>query len=153
MSSRRDQIVTACVALLGGAGRPSGLQVDRVRTVSLSHDQLPRQVVYPLQEEVVTGPGIGAAGDPRRIAKRVLTLCVEHRVDAENDAPDLAIDPFVSWAVQALCADVELGGLAFDVKEIGTKWDEAEQDKVYAAARTLFEIQYVTDAANPDTLS
>jgi hypothetical protein len=153
MSSRRDQITAACVALLQQAGGPAGLNVHRQRTISLTHDQLPAQVVYALQEENDTAPGRGAPLAYTRKAKRKLTLCVEHRVDAENTPPDQALDPLLSWAVQQLCSGVSLGGLAYDLKEIGTKWDEVEQDKVYAAARTLFDVEYVTDASNPDTLT
>lgn len=153
MSSRRDQITAACVGLLDGSAKPSGLNVYRQRTISLAHNQLPAQVVYAVQEENDPGPGRGSGYPPQRKAKRKFTLCIESRADAENDAPDAALDPLLSWAVQVLCADVTVGGLAFDLKEIGTKWDEVEQDKVYAAARTFFEIEYVTDAANPDVLT
>jgi hypothetical protein len=154
MSSRRDQIIAACVdALDNTPGKPTGLNVHRQRTLSLSHNQLPAQVVYAVQEENNTGPGNGAGPDRRRKAVRSFRLCVEHRVDAENDSPDVVLDPLLSWAVQTLCADVSVGGLAEDLKELGTTWDEQEQDKVYAAARTFFEIRYITDAANPDTLT
>jgi hypothetical protein len=151
MSSRRDQIIVACVNALNAEGKPTGLTIYRQRTLSLSHNQLPAQVVYAVQEENNTGPGPGASLDRRRKAVRTFRLCVEHRVDAENSAPDAALDPLLSWAVQTICADVSVGGLAEDVKEIGTTWEEAEQDKVYAAPRTFFEIRYITDAADPDT--
>jgi hypothetical protein len=153
MSSRRDQIIVACVNALNAAGKPAGLTIYRQRTLSLSHNQLPAQVVYAVQEENKTGPGNGAGPDRRRKAVRTFRLCVEHRVDAENDAPDAVIDPLLSWAVQTLCADVSLGGLSEDLKEIGTTWNEQEQDKVYAAAQTFFEITFITDAANPDTVT
>jgi hypothetical protein len=153
MSSRRDQITAACVTLLDGAGKPSGLNVFRQRTISLTYQQLPAQIVYAVQEEVETGPGRGSPPNPQRMAKRRFRLCVEHRVNAETASPDAAIDPLLSWAVQKLCSDVLVGGLAYDLKEIGTTWEEADQDKVYAAAKTFFEVEYVTDAANPDTLT
>lgn len=153
MSSKRDLIVVAAVNALNAAGKPTGLTVHRQRTLSLSHNQLPAQVVYAVQEEVNTGPGQGAGPDRRRKAIRTFRLCVEHRVDAENDAPDAALDPLLSWAVQALCDDVSLGGLADDLKEIGTTWDESEQDKVYASARTFFDVRYFTNAHDPDALT
>ncbi len=131
-----------------------GLTVYRQRTLSLSHHQLPAQVVYAVQEETKTGPGPGASTERRRKALRTFRLCVEHRADAGDDAPDAALDPLLTWAVHAICAPpATLGGLAEDIKELGTTWDEQEQDKVYAAARTFFEITYMTDAANPDTLT
>ena len=153
MSSRRDQITVACVNALDGAGKPAGLAVYRQRTISLSYQQLPAQIVYAVLEDVETGPGRGAPPNPQRKAKRKVRLCVEHRVNAETDSPDAAIDPLLSWAVQTLCADVTVGGLAYDLKEMGTTWDEVEQDKVYAAARTFFDIEYVTDAADPTALT
>lgn len=145
--------MVAAVNALDAAGKPPGLTVDRQRTRSLSASDLPAQVVYAVQEEVNTGPGFGAGPDRRRKAIRTFRLCVEHRVDAENDAPDAALDPLLSWAVQALCDDASLGGLADDLKEIGTTWDEAEQDKVYASAKTFFEVRYFTNAADPDALT
>jgi hypothetical protein len=153
MSSKRDQIMVAVVNALNAAGKPAGLDIHRQRALSLSHNQLPAQVVYAVQEEVNTGPGQGSGPERRRKAVRTFRCCVEHRVDAENDAPDAALDPLLSWAVQSLCDDVTLGGLAEDLKEIGTAWDEAEQDKVYASAKTFFDIRYITDAADPDALT
>lgn len=152
MSSRRNQIVDFAVAALGAVGRPTGLTISRQRTVSLSTSDLPAQVVYAVQEEVDTGPGRGVGPRPERKAKRKFRFVVEHRIDAENATPDAALDPLLSWAVQVLCADVLCGGLTYDLKEMGTTWDESEQDKKYASAKTFFEVEYVTDAANPDTL-
>jgi hypothetical protein len=149
MSSIRDQITAAAVALLGESGKPAGLAVSRQRTVSLSDSDLPAQCVYAVQEEANASPGFGSD----RKAKRVFRLCVESRVNAENLSGDKALDPLLSWSVQQLCADVTLGGLSYELREIGTTWDESEQDKMYAAARQFFEISYLTDAYNPNTIT
>jgi hypothetical protein len=149
MSSKRDQIIVAAVALLGAAGKPTDLTISRQRTVSLSESDLPAQVLYAVHEEADASPGFGSD----RKAKRKFRLCVESRVNAENSTPDAALDPLLSWAVKQLCADVTLGGLSYELREIGTTWGESEQEKVYASAQQFFEVHYLTDAFNPDTLT
>lgn len=150
MSSRRDQVVVAAMALLNGSGKPLGLTVHRQRTLSLDYDNLPATVVYLLHEEVETGPGTAIF---QRKAKRTARLCLEHRVNAEDRTTDTALDPLLSWATQALCADPLLGGLAHELTEVGTTWDESEQDKKYGSAKQFFDVQFFTDASDPDALT
>ena len=150
--SRRDTILDALAAALGAStagahAKPAGLNVHRHRTMPLAQDQLPAQVVYALAEEVKTGPARGL--DDKRLARRYLQLCVEHRVNAGSSTPDQAIDPLLSWAVRAVCRLPELGGLTHDIQELGTTWDQAEEDTVLASAKTVFLVEYVTSASDP----
>ena len=151
--SRRDTILDAGVTALGAASvgghaKPAGLNVHRHRTIPLAEDQLPAQVLYALAEEVKTGPARGL--DDKRLARRYLQFCVESRVNVGGSTPDQALDPLLSWAVQAICATQNLGGIAHDVQELGTTWDQSEDDAVRAAAKTLFLVEFVTSASDPD---
>jgi len=158
MSSRGDQICDAKVAALGAASvttttgatitKPAGLNVHRHRTIPLAQDQLPAQVVYMLAEEVKTGPARGL--DNKRLARRYRQICVESRVNAGSTTPDQALDPLISWAVQTICADQSTGGLTHDVQELGTTWDQAEEDSVLASAKTVFLVEFITSASDPD---
>jgi hypothetical protein len=146
--SIRDTILDAMVALLGGASKPTGLNVHRHRTIPLALDQLPAQVVYFIDEEVKPGPGRGM--DNKRVARRYMRVCVESRCTATSTTPDQAVDPYLTWAVKALCATQRLTASMHDIQELGTQMDAEEHDSVLAAAKTLFLVEYTTSASDPD---
>ena len=154
--SRRDVILDAMVAALGAstAGshtKPTGLTIHRHRTVPLAQDQLPAQVVYAVSEEVTTGPARGL--DNKRLTRRKLLVCVETRVDATGNTPDQALDPYLTWVAQALCRVQSLTNGMHDITEHSTVWDADEQNFVYAAARTLFLVDYVSAADDPNAVT
>jgi len=155
MASRQDTILDAMLVLLGSAtvnghAKPAGLTVDRQRTLPLDPSQLPAQAVYLIDEEVATGPGRG----PSRVARRKMRVCVEHRCVVTTTA-DQDIRPLISWSVHALCAPNVLGEPretgVHDIQELGTVWDQAES-QLLGAARTMFLVDYVTAASDPDAL-
>lgn len=131
-------------AALDGVSKPTGLNVHRQRTRPIEKDGLPAQVLYLLNEDTEER----AAGQIDRRAR----FAVESRVTASGESPDAALDEYLSWAVKALRADPTLGGLSSDVKERGTEWDHVELDKVFGAARTIFEVHYQTADDDPETL-
>lgn len=149
MSSFRDQIVSAVVATLAAGGGPASLTVHRYRTKPLGTDVLPAMLVYLVEESVKEGPGQGTGPKLRRTATRTVTARVEIRINAGTVAPDDAIDPYLNWMVQQIMADPTFGGLSHDCKEMKTEWAAVEDDKVYAATQTDFEISYFTSAADP----
>ena len=146
MASKRDAILASIVSSLSGAGGPSGLTVHRQRTLPITSDVLPSQLVYAISEEVATGPG---RANFARKAVRKVTIAVESRVDG-GTSPDNTLDPLLSWAVQKICADPTMGDTVEDCKEMGTTWAQVDADQMYGAARTDFEITYITSAADPD---
>jgi hypothetical protein len=146
--SRRDSLLDAIVAALGAAGKPASLTIDRQRSVPLAQSQLPSQSVYAIAEEVKTGPARGL--DNKRLARRYLQVCVETRVDASGSTPDQALDPYVAWAVKAVCGTQQLASIAHDVQELGTTWDQDEEDAVLASAKQVFLVEYVTSASDMD---
>lgn len=153
MASRRDTILDAMVALLGSATvgahtKPSGLTVSRQRTLPFAPSQLPAQAVYAVSEEVKSGPGMGV--NNQRLARRKLQVCVESRC-LVTTTPDQDVDPLISWAVQALCATQQLAAGVHDIQELGTVWDQVESDTTLAGARTMFLVDYITSASDPDS--
>lgn len=148
MASTRDAIIAQIVSQLGAVGKPAGLNVYRQRSFPIGSDVLPAQLVYAVDEEVKTLPGMGAPGHIKRKARRTCKIAVYSRVDG-GTSPDNALDPLLSWSVQQVCSDVTMGGLAFDCQELGTVWDEVDMDQMYAGARQYFSVDYVTDAHDP----
>jgi hypothetical protein len=148
MSSKREAIVSAFVTALSAGGKPSGLTVHRYRTIPIGTDILPAQLVYVVREDVETGPGSSHYVATRRCIIRVETrLAVD---DPSTTAPDAALDAFLSWAVQAICADPTLSGAVLDVWERSTEWAATDADKVFAGGQTDFEVRYQTLASDPD---
>jgi len=152
MASRRDVILDAMVALLGtgtvnGHAQPAGLTVSRQRTLPLDASQLPAQAVYLIDEEISTGPGRG----PSRLARRKMRVCVEHRCVVTTTA-DQDVDPLISWSVQALCANPQLATGVHDIQEMGTVWDQTDSS-LLGAARTMFLVDYLTAATDPDAVA
>jgi hypothetical protein len=149
MSSKRDAILDTIVSALGGVGKPSGLTVDRHRTIPFGRDVLPAQSVYAVDEEVDTGPGTGSGYPPLSKARRTLKFAVYSRVAVTSTA-DQDLDPLLSWSVQKICADPTLGSTIHNLKELGTVWHEADQDAAFGGARQFFQAEYFTDSNDPD---
>lgn len=154
MSSRRDLILDALAAALNGGSKPVGLTVSRSRTTAFASTQLPGQAIYPGTEQIIERGG--ASLDNKVMVKRRLTVIVETRVAAGVTTTDQALDPYLSWAVQALCATEYVGTdgdgkrLAHSIVEEGTAWGSDEQDASYAAATQVFAVIYATSGSDPD---
>lgn len=149
--SIRDTILEALIAKLNGVGKPADLTIHEDRTVPLAQDGLPAQVVYELVEDVKTGPARGL--DDKRLARRTLQICIESRADASGSTPRQALSPLLSWAVKAVCSTQQLVPSMHDVLELGTAWEAEETNSVRAAGKTVFQIEYVTSASDPDAAS
>lgn len=150
--SIREQILEAIVAALQAGGGPAGLSVHRSRARPLSKDQLPAQVVYPIQERtVVQGAKFAPApylGKPQQVLVRhTMAIIVEHRVI--GDPPDVALEPLLVWATAQLLADPQWGTLAISTEEHETKWAASEEDATYGAAAQEFHIDYFSLAVDP----
>lgn len=148
MASIRELILQHVVADLDAAGKPSGSTVHRQRTLPIEDDTLPAYVVY-LHTEQAT-PGDGRHGYKVRRTTRVFVEC--RALVGAGTAPDAALDPLTSWAVQAVMADRTQGDLALHTNEVGTEWRASDTDAVRAAATIAFDIEHHTDAADPDAL-
>lgn len=154
MSSKRDAILDAEVALLGGASvgshtKPASLTSSRHRTFPIDPSQLPHQAVYAVQEEIVSRVARGM--DNQTLVKRRLQFCVESRCVVGGSTPDQALDPILSWTVQAVCSNQQLVTGMHDIEELGTVWDQVENDYALAAARQMFAVIYVTAGNDPDS--
>lgn len=143
MASIREQIVSAVVALLDGAGKPTGLRVHRLRTLPIDQDQLPACVVYLVTEET-TRKG-GRWGPRYRHALRIRVECRE-----EGNPPDAQLDPLAAWVVRTLVGNQTLGGLAQSVELVEAQWDAERSNKVYGGVGLDLVITYDTTAADPE---
>jgi hypothetical protein len=148
MPSRRNQLLAAIAAALNGPGKPAGVTVHRSRQRPMDADTLPAIVVYALEDDAQS-QAISPSG-PQILSR--LGVGMECRAAVTGDVPyDEALDPLLTWAVQAVKADETFGGLA-DMVDIGrTEWAEpADLDRTYAAARLRIEVQYRYRADDPE---
>jgi hypothetical protein len=61
---------------------------------------------------------------------------------AGNDAQ---LDPIRCWTLAALFTDPSLGGLALEIEERATEWQEADaSESDYSQADYTFRVRYVT---------
>jgi hypothetical protein len=159
MSSIREQIAAAIVAVLdgsaepggtGGVQAPSGLTVSRERTRPIERDKLPATLIYfedeeptPIEKQKFQAP----------ITQRHLNVVLEMRaVAGEGLAPDEAIDPLYLWAMQQIFADEKFGGLAMGVTEGPMKWTAKEADAVLAGAALHLTVHYRTSRLDPSSV-
>lgn len=147
MASIRMQALAAMVTALNGAGKPAAVTVHRQRALPIERDTLPAVVLYVIEEQAQGVPEAGFS-----LTARQCTVRAECRVScATTEVPDDVLDPVVTWVVQALASDPQLGGLANFLTEQHTSWDAVAADKVYAAAAVDFLMAYDTATSNPES--
>lgn len=150
MATIREQILRSVKTLLEGTGKPTGLTVHRQRSRPLEQDDLPAIVVYPLSDDADDA-------DHDLAEDHTLTVALEMRVkvsateSAAGKSSDEVLDPLYTWSVSKMLADITQGGLAIDTREGSTTWDVEEPNVVLGRCATTFEIDYLTEAANPET--
>lgn len=136
--SRREKICQYMVEQIGAEGKPDGLLVSRQRSLPLEAKLLPAALVYLVRE---TAERIGALST---VTQRETVFRVEIR--ASGEPSDQVLDPLVSWVVQQVMADYELGGLADGVDESGSQWIQEEtKDLVIGAVGIDFTVRYQTE--------
>jgi hypothetical protein len=161
VSSIREQIVLALVAVLGSAtlnhsdgseeSKPAGLTIHRERTRPIEIDSLPAILVYcdddppkPIAQQIYRSP----------LTEHQLTISLELRAQgALNVPPDAALDPLYVWAMLAVGSDVSFGGLASEVEEGKTAWSSREGDVPVASATLRITIRYRTSRLDPTSKS
>ena len=142
MSSIRDQILTAVVAKLNGAGKPAGVNVRRFSLAKIEPSQLPMIEAYP-GSDVVKDTSKG-----RQSLMRTLGLILD--VYAMGDPVDQALDEAVCWITTALQADQSLGGLVMDVRERSAEWDAEMAAQGTGLCKVLVEIDYIHNRLNQE---
>lgn len=143
MASRRDQILAALVAALGGVGAPAGLVTARTRALPIEQENLPFAGVYPIQEETRR-----KGGEWGPLVLRRLLVRVEIRVKA--DPTDAGIDAIAVWCVQTIVGNQTMSGLTKSIHETGMQWARGEAENVILGGAAIdFEIRYETQADDP----
>jgi hypothetical protein len=144
VSSRREQILAAVVALLVEAGDTPAAGRERVNP----HDSasLPARDVSiaPLanQPQEITTPARGRQGDPAtKVYVRTLRIAVEHYAAGSSSQ---VLDPLLCATTEQVGADMTLGGLAHWIEEESTTWEIAPRDQDYRKATIVYAVQYQT---------
>jgi|SRR5579872_1019270 len=138
--SRREAIIQAVVAALGGTGTPvtSGA-VYRVPVTALPKTTTLAYVVKPLEEKQT----FIAAG----YTKRELTLgvgCIG-RVNPDIGPVDGQIDPLLTFAVTALMGSGSaVPPMVLEISELETIWEEQEGELYTVNALQKFIVKYMT---------
>jgi hypothetical protein len=150
MSSIRSQILTFLISALNGAGKPSGVTVDKYRLDSLEPSQLPSMIVYPTQEQVERA--LPELRSP--VVNRTLTVRIECRASEASPAtPDEMLDLMLTWAVKSCLADRTLGKLATDTQETLLEWSASgDPDADYAKGNIELTVRYATKTVDPEAL-
>jgi hypothetical protein len=139
--SRTELILQAVAAALDGAGKPAGLTVCYQRRQAVEPGELPILLIDPVRE------------DPKRATEsrfcKVTDRWLQFRVRCRAEGDFSALDPLRQWAVAALLSNPSLGGLALEMEEQPTEWEDADaSDTDYFQADLLFRVRYTTARNN-----
>lgn len=146
-SLRKRKLVALQAALnadtAGGMSRPSGLTVHRFWLRSLEGDDLPVQILRPIEERLQDQAG--------NTQDDILTVELRSVVDVGSETPDDALDELLRWGHKAIMADETLGGLCIQITPQGVVgWAANEEEDAFAVARQRFEIQSQTNRTDPE---
>jgi hypothetical protein len=148
MSSIRSQILTFLISALNGAGKPSGVTVEKFRLDSLEPSQLPSMIVYPIQESVERA--LPELRSP--VVNRTLTVRIECRASGASPSDEM-VDAMLTWVVKSCLADRTLGKLAKDTQETLLEWTASgAPDADYARGNIELTILYATQTIDPEVL-
>lgn len=144
MSSLREQIIQAALALLN-TSPPSGVpQTTRARVQPYDPSELPAMTIKSLRNEGQNEK----EGRWGYFIQNTFSLRMEFYV--AGDAADELIDPMYVWAVQQLGAQ-QFGSLAQDCYEGIMEWEYADQDLPYAKATLDFRVEFNSLKKDPTT--
>jgi hypothetical protein len=146
--SIREQIMVRIEGLLNasGAGKPSGLKVERFRLTPIETSELPHQNLRPQNEPV------DMLRDRGGIQIRTLNLVIEHRaVPASGKSADQALDKSMTWATRQLMTDPRQATLARSTREGEIEWGKDEDTNTIAMAKQPFAIVYATGRMNQES--
>ena len=136
MSTIREQIIEAAVAVLN-TGTPAGVPVcNRTLMQPSEQSQLPALTVFPFREEI-NDKSTGKWGP---LVTR--TLYLRFVAYASGDPADGALEPIVAWISQL--GGQQFGGLATDTIEHELNWQYDEGNYQVAAVAMDFRIEYPT---------
>lgn len=130
--SKREQIAAGLVKALSGVSGV-GQNVFRSRIDAISSEEVPALVVLFETEEVAEN--VHGDVDAR------LDFLVETHARA-TAAADKSADAVVSSVHAKLMTEPSLGGLLFDLSEVGTEWDYDDSDTAAVVVRSRFSAHY-----------
>lgn len=157
MSTIREQVVVAAVAVLA-AGRPAEVPAPvRTRLESPRPDQLPAFTVY--QGGEIVSPMREPKNEDERtsrgaVVRRALDLKIEVVVKATDAAADATADPLLAWVTSALVGAGKLGGLLNDpADEAGTVFEYEQGEFLFCRATMTFRLHYQSKTADAEAMT
>lgn len=146
----QENVLTALVTALDGAGKPTGLIVHREPAVPLEEDAEKALVFYPLLGSNESGT---ITGETLRSLEFVTE--VRRRLSTSERASGLtvseALDELYAWTVEALEADVTLGGLTLDITEGAMDWDQEVQNRLHGRAAVRWTVRFFVRRDDAET--
>lgn len=147
MATIRSQCVDSAVALLNGAGGPTGLQtVQRCQLTTPTLEAGKAWIFVRSGEDEVSQVG-GSKGPIRQHHFDLIVDCIAPG-DAATPA-DKAVDPLIAWCVKKLDAST-LGGLALVVEEKKTVYVYKQGDYGTCRARVTFIVRHTTKSGDAE---
>lgn len=139
-----DNIMTFAVAALSASPPVPSLTVNRMRKLVVKTAQFPLMSVYALHDKQAERVGTGSAPVSERHF-RFRVACY-----SKGDPIDVAVDPMLVWAVQALMADQTFGGLLAELQHEESSWDaDYTADELYGGVGVDFIARFAVPAADP----
>lgn len=144
--TRRLAMLKAVESTLNGVGKPSGLTIDRFFFRSVERDALPRVVVQHVGQQAISHEVNALTENTDRV--RLTVLCEGD----QKTAPDDHIDPYFSWVVSALEADLTLGGVVSRIdRHPAGPTDAVESDFVYVRVVQEIDVFYYHNRTDPES--
>ncbi len=146
--TRRLAALKALASTLDGVGKPSDLTVHRFGFRAIEKDSLPSFVV-----EHGGGTGINREVDDLTENTDVFRVSC-HCIGNQSDPPDDVIDPYLSWLVSSIEADLTLGGVVnvVTLRPMGAT-ESIEADRIYIRVVQEIEVQYYHLRTDPESAS
>jgi hypothetical protein len=123
-------------AQIDAPGKPEGLVVERQRSLPINEDLLPAALIYVLRETATKIQGRST------VMRREVVIRVELR--AAGEPSDQLLDPLRQWVVSQMAVDFKCGGLAKEIEEISSQWDQKAEDLVVGASAIDYRVTYYT---------
>jgi hypothetical protein len=148
MTTIRDHILDAFVALLNGTGKPSGLVVSRMQIAPKEESDIFSIVVRPERESIQRTEGRQRSYP---IRERTLTVKLECRAKcAANQSADEALDPLLVWITKSLAVDQTFARYAVESDEEEITWEGANADSTFGLALVTYGVNYITNRADQE---
>ena len=134
--SRTELLCEYFKSQIDAPGKPEGLVVERQRSLPIDETLLPAALIYLMKELPTKLQGRST------VMRREVVIRVELRV--RDEPTDTNLDPIRQWVVSQMAADFSCGGLAKEIEEVGSQWDQETMKLVIGALAIDYKVLYYT---------